>query len=343
MKQIKLDDFEIIPILESAIKRDMSDEEYFSSKFKHYVSNSGLGLLNPEQGGSYANYKNPQKLSTQSLSLGSSVHELILQPETFTLGPKCGKPTAKLGATLDRIKYYRKQGESIYDSIVKASKDCDYYVKSIDSKIRFIIESGFKYYWNTKDYDENTILLSDYDYDCVKGCVDSVSKFRKIQNLIHPTDVFGDDIPVFNEDALFLDVLVTYKNRCIKLPIKIKIDSWSIDGESKTITLNDLKTTSGMVKSFMEREHSFYNFRYYRQFAFYTMVLKQYLIREFGYNEKEWTFKGNVMVVNTRDYYVDVFPVTEEHLKEGKEEYEKLLKMLAFYEMFGNDTEVEFV
>ena len=146
MKKVRLSDFKIIPLIETAKRAKISDEIYFSKKYTNYISNSRLANINPEQGGSPKKFKNPPKLTTSSLILGSAVHELVLQPEFFALAAKCDKPSAKLGATIDRIKYYRASGESIYDSIVKASKDCDYYVNQIDSKIHKIIKDGFKYY-----------------------------------------------------------------------------------------------------------------------------------------------------------------------------------------------------
>lgn len=71
MKQIKFEDFEIIPILESATKELISDEIYFSSRYKNYISNSRLGLINPSQDGSPFKYKTQPKESSSSLTLGS--------------------------------------------------------------------------------------------------------------------------------------------------------------------------------------------------------------------------------------------------------------------------------
>lgn len=147
MRQVKLSDFKIIPIISSARRLKISDEIYFSKKYSDYISNSKLSLINFSQGGSIEKYRNGfgGEVSA-SLALGSAVHELVLQPESFKLGPKCNKPTAKLGATIDKIKQYRKSGNSIYDSIIKASADCNYYVNQIESKISKIIKDGFKYY-----------------------------------------------------------------------------------------------------------------------------------------------------------------------------------------------------
>lgn len=49
---MQLADIKITPILETLQLLKITDEEYFSSKYKDYISNSRLGLLNPKQDGS---------------------------------------------------------------------------------------------------------------------------------------------------------------------------------------------------------------------------------------------------------------------------------------------------
>lgn len=341
-KQIKFSDFKIIPILSSAKRLKISDEEYFSNKYSDYISNSRLGYINPEQGGSPSKYKAPPHFSTQSLILGSAIHELILQSEEFSLAPKCNKPTAKLGATIDKIKSYRNTGESIYDSIVKASKDCNYYVSQINSKIHKIIKEGLKYYLSLSNQ-ENVITLNDKDWDVCNSCVTNVLNNQDIQKALHPIDNFGLNLPSFNEDALFLDVIVMYKKKYTILKLKMKADNWTIDEDRKILTLNDLKTTSKNINWFMNQEYgSFYHYHYYRQFALYLMMLESFCINEYGFNKK-WEVKSNVLVVNTADYSTKLFKVSEEQLSKGKKEYEELLKRVAYYEINGYNCEVEFI
>ncbi len=341
-KQIKFSDFKIIPILSSAKRLKISDEEYFSNKYSDYISNSRLGYINPEQGGSPSKYKVPPHFSTQSLILGSAIHELILQSEEFSLAPKCNKPTAKLGATIDKIKSYRDAGESIYDSIIKASKDCNYYVSQIDSKIPKIIKEGLKYYLSLSNQ-ENIITLNDKDWDICNSCVTNVLNNQDIQKALHPIDNFGLELPSFNEDALFLDVIVTYKKKYTILKLKMKADNWTIDEDRKILTLNDLKTTSKNINWFMNQEYgSFYHYHYYRQFALYLMMLESFCINEYGFNKK-WEVESNVLVVNTADYNTKLFKVNKEQLSKGKQEYEELLKRVAYYEMNNYNCEVEFI
>lgn len=342
MDKIKLSDFQIIPIISSARREDISDQTYFSKPYTHYISNSRLSYINPEQGGSAQKYYNPPHFTTSSLALGSAIHELVLQPESFTLGPKCAKPTAKLGAVIDRIKFYRKRGFTIYDSIIKAAKDCSYYTDSAESKVTKIIREGFQYYWNSKDFDDSVVTINDKDWEACVKCVKNVNNNTAIQNALHPSNLFVGDIPSYNEDALFLDVIVTYKDKYTILKLKMKADNWTIDEENKILTLNDLKTTSKPIRWFMNREYgSFYHYHYYRQFALYIYMLAAYCQKEYGYNHN-WTVQGNVLVVNTVNYETGCFKVNNQHIKEGQAEFEKLLKMVAYYELYGYKNDVEF-
>ena len=103
MEKVKFSDFKIIPDINSVCKKEISDEEYFSSKYGRYISNSRLKNIDPLAGGSPAKYQLNPKISSDSLRIGSAVHECLLQPDSFKLADKCGKPTAKLGQVADYV------------------------------------------------------------------------------------------------------------------------------------------------------------------------------------------------------------------------------------------------
>ena len=50
-------EIKMTPLLDSIRLLDISDEEYFGSGYRNYISNSRLKLMNPEQGGSPELYK----------------------------------------------------------------------------------------------------------------------------------------------------------------------------------------------------------------------------------------------------------------------------------------------
>lgn len=166
LKTVNLFDFNVIPLYDTIKHAKISDEEYFSNKYKQCISNSRLKLIDIEEGGSPEKYKNGLKSSfNSSFLLGTAVHALTLQPESFTLHPKCEKASAKQGHCIDFIKKYRKQGLSIRNSIDKARIDADYYAKvPLDKVIEKInTPENKRYYLNTRKLADNVILLCDSD------------------------------------------------------------------------------------------------------------------------------------------------------------------------------------
>ena len=57
LKTVSLFDFKVIPLYDTIKHAKISDEEYFSSKYKQCISNSKLKLIDSEEGGSPEKYK----------------------------------------------------------------------------------------------------------------------------------------------------------------------------------------------------------------------------------------------------------------------------------------------
>lgn len=225
---INLNEIKLIPDLESVQRKKISDEEYFSKEYVDYISNSRLKLINPDQDGNPIKYQiGFTGETTTSLSIGSAVHELFLQPDAFVLGPDLNKPTAKLGLVIDIIFKLRRIGYTIEKAILSACQKVHYYENNINlSRIKTIIKSGFNYYWNCKNvFKDNIILLSSKDRRIVQNCVNNLNDNLLIKNLIKPKDLFGDDILSYNEDAFFINIKVLYNNKECILKLKMKADN----------------------------------------------------------------------------------------------------------------------
>lgn len=333
--EINLKDIHLSPDLDSVFCSKITDKEYFSNKYRDYISNSRLKLINLEQGGSPSLYKKGLIEETnQSLTLGSSVHELFLQEENFYLGPKTNKPTAKLGLVLDTIISLRNSGSTIYHSIIEACQRIHYYENTINPiRITAIIKQGLDYYFQYKKiYKEGIILLSNKDRDTVDNCVSNLRNNRYITNIVFPNNYINTTIKYFNEEAFFININATYKDKSCTLKLKMKVDNWTIDIANKIITLNDLKTTSHNINTFME--NSFVKFHYTRQFSMYLWILLRYCEKVYGYNSKEWTVKCNVIVVETTgNNRVTIYSISKSFLEEGRKEFCRLLKSVAYCEM----------
>lgn len=344
--KINLNDIKLSPDFDSVYREKMSDERYFSTEFSDYISNSRLKLINPLQNGSPSQYKagfTGEK--TISLDKGSNIHLGILQPEEFKLGPDINKPSAKLGLVIDGIyDYRRKRNYSIYSSILYACKEIHYYENSLSlSRIKQIIKGGFLYYWNRyKLNNDSLIFLSNNDRKVVLDCIDNVRTNKIAQRILYPTDLFGDPILYYNEDAFFININGKYKDKSCILKLKMKADNWSIDPENKVITLNDLKTTGHKIDDFMN--NSFITFHYSRQCAMYMWILLQYVTKEYGYNKEEWTVKCNIIAVETiLNHRSQVFPISKNILEKGRKEFCRLLKMVAYCEMNDYSDDIIFI
>lgn len=348
---VKFSDFKIVPILDSIKRADMPDSVYFSHKYSGFISNSRLKYIDPKEDGSPELYKNPPHFTTSSLNIGSSVHECLLQQDSFILAPKMHKPTAKLGQVADYVYNHRSDDIPIEDTIREASREIGYYVNQIDNKIPMVIEKCTPYWealdeprWKKEGVEE--IFLSDNDYDVVSGCLESCFSNKDIMNKLHPTDVFGYPIESYNEIAFFIDFLVTYKGKkCTTLRFKMKADNYTVDVDNKKITLNDVKTSGKPVRWFMNAEYgSIVHYSYYRQLYIYMWVLWLYCSQKYGASkEAGWTSECNFLVVQTiPNYESKCYNMGSYWLKKGKKEAEELLKRVAAYEMFGWKTQIDF-
>lgn len=349
--KVKLSDFRIIPDINSVRKEDISDDVYFSPAYSGYISNSRLKWIDPKDNGNPTLFMNPPKLKTQSLGIGSAVHECLLQPESFILAPKIGKPTAKLGEVLDVIPNFLKEGIGLDEAIKKAALKVEYYVASIDKRIETIKEAYNNYKLALDSLEpspdgKEQIILADKDWDVVNGCLQSCTSNEEIMNLLHPKDPFGDPLgESYCEDAFFIDYIVTYKGKqCAILRFKMKADNWTIDFDNKIVTLNDLKTTSHPVQSFMKEGMSFEHFSYARQMFVYSQILWYFCMKEYGVSKKQgWKLKANMLVVETiPNYWSRSYYVTDEQLLGGQRMLNELLCRVAYCEMFGYDKEIEF-
>ena len=117
------------------------------------------------------------------MQLGSAIHEVFLQPESFSLEEDLGRPSAKLGDVFDYAMKQRAEGKGIYDSIVVACNEICYYANSLTAnRVKQIISKGFPYYVKSK-IAGNT--------DKVRECLDGIGIQLRLVDLIR-MERFGD-------------------------------------------------------------------------------------------------------------------------------------------------------
>lgn len=336
---MELNDIQIIPLLDTLRLQKISDEVYFSEKYKGYVSNSRLGLINPQQNGTPEKFFEGFKSGySSSLELGSAVHELVLQPELFTLEENTLKPTAKLGAMADALyPIFVKNAKVTKEDVIDASNKINYYVDKItDSRYNEVIEKCTPYWQYRQSLDSSEtrdrIFLDHKSTEIVKSCVESLSNNNKVQELLHPKGIVDDPISE-NEQAILLDVKVICPNgKEFILRLKAKLDNYTIDKETNTIVVNDVKTIGRFVN---EIDSNIEKYHYSRELAMYLYLLS--LCAEKFYGMTDPKMKANYLVVSTvPDFYSKVRPATNRELRCGFYEFTKLLKYVAYQIGYNN-------
>ena len=330
---MQLSEIKLTPLLDTLQLVKISDAEYFSPKYGECISNSRLGLLNPRQGGSpesfFTGFKDESFIS--SLVIGSAVHELVLQNESFELAPALGKPTAKMGAMADELYPVWLEHPIRTSDITEASNKINYYKgKLTPDRIKQVNEQCIPYWKARKQLVSNSnkelIYLDDKSRDTVYNCVEALTNNPQVQELLHPSGLI--DAPIsLNENALLLDVQAECPNgKTFIIHLKAKLDNFTIDLESDTVVVNDVKTIGKVVS---EIDSNISKYHYSRELAMYLFLLRLYVIKEYGIENP--TMKANYLVVSTvPQYYTKVRAMTKKECYAGLHEFRTLLRYAAY-------------
>lgn len=308
-------------------------EEYFSKKYSNYISNSRLGLINPEQGGSSDKFFEGFKPTySAAFDLGTGVHCMTLQSDLFTVCEEVDKPTAKMGALADRLYNIHKGEIPSKESICEQATIIDYYKGNLSQNQIDNVISKCTDYWQSRasfeaSYtgDKEVLYFDPKSRETVLKCVTALENNRKVQKLLHPSGLIENPISEC-EQAILLDILVEVdNNQKFILKLKSKLDNYTIDKESGIVTVNDVKTIGKIVS---EMPNNIAKFHYNREIAMYSWLLS--LCAKKYYGMGNLTVKGNYLVVSTiPGHYTKVIPMTKKMFMEGWNEFKQLLKLVA--------------
>ena len=332
-----LNSIEVTPLMDTLRLQKISDADYFSNKFSGYISNSRLSLINPNQDNDpkafFEGLSKHNKYS-DALIFGSAVHELVLQPELFELALSVDRPTAKMGFMADELYKSYLDGSLCDDVVIKASDKIGYYKDKMNAdRINAVISTCTPYWECRKRYEDSTtkditpIYLDAKSIERVQECVRALKENSTIQKLLHPEGLLVDPISE-NEQAILLDVRVKVPDYDeFTLRIKAKLDNYTIDSETNTVTVNDVKTIGKIVSEF---SGNFERFHYHRELALYSWLMT--LVAKKFYNMDSCRVLSNCLVVSTiPKYYTKVYRLSRADFRKGWDEFKMLLRLVAYY------------
>lgn len=244
---------------------------------------------------------------------------MILQPESYEIAFNVERPTAKVGFMADELFPLYKDNKMSDEDIIKASDKIDYYKGKMDVKKIEMLKEKCIPYWDARIKYKNTkipIFLDTKSIEKLISCISNIKNNRKIQEILHP-NYFIMEPEIYNEATILVDAL--------PLHLKAKLDNFTVNYDTHTITLNDLKTTSHYVDEFST--NSFYTYHYYRQMAFYIWLLK--IANEKIFQLADPIYKCNMLIISTRpNYDCLVYKVKNKDIKKGLNEFGKLINLV---------------
>ena len=169
----------------------LSDAEYFGEKYKDYVSNSRLSLLDPANGGSTEAFLKgfDNKEEKPFFNIGSAVHALLLQPDEYFLS-KAELPPGKMGLMARML---RNMGVSSLDmrtdAIEELILEIGYYGHGLsDKKVRKVRDT-IKPFLEDAEREHAPkgklpIYLSAQERETVLGCIKSLNDNPDVKRLL---------------------------------------------------------------------------------------------------------------------------------------------------------------
>jgi len=325
----------------------IKDKEYFSIDA---ISNSKLKLFNPEEDGSperYAQGYDEYAGYCKALVTGSALHAVLEEFNRFAT-IQATRPSAKLGEVCDKVRLDNSERE-LDAKILSACKIVDYYAKMADEDLlKKIKDNATAWTYINTPIVEDAIIVSPDIYEQIKGCYESVLNNRTCIQAMNP----GIAVDIFKEDAYFHTFEIPIngdsgKTKLVELKTKAKLDNWSIDHRYKRVIINDFKTLGYPLETYGNKivtipggetrinPGMFVTRKHYRQMAFYAFHLVEYLRKEFR-NINDYSLTLNMIVVETRKPYRSaLFEIPQKYIEYGNAEYQRLLKGIAFCEVYG--------
>lgn len=298
----------------------MTEKEYYGEK---RVSNSSLKWF--ETSPLFFRKMLDKEIEQETkryFEIGKKIHMKLLEPDEFTknylyLEFDTPKSENQKKFCEDYLTYSSRKSD---DKLIYAYKNNYTTDKLSDEKIlekATDLKKGLsKYLTYLRKRSEVKDILTYTDNTLINELESIVKLHQAASSLLYlkEEDKMNKDIEEYNEKVIFFDFL--------GVQCKSMLDRIVIDHKNKTVHLIDIKTTSNLG----DFAHSFEEFNYYRQMAFYwSAILSEFKVND--YNKQTYIValqKGDLPECR-------VFNIQESWLSKGLDEIEKILPQIKWH------------
>lgn len=288
--------------------------EFYEKEF--YFSYSSLNKLLWNPAAFYQTYVLGQReeITSPSLLQGKVIHALLLSEQYFNdmyVISKDNFPTGNPKIVIDRLfnhyKELKANGDErtslqeFQDVIIDILVDMNYHqsLKTDQQRLDKIITPETENYWNflTTKGSKEVIDAQTYNF-----CLDATNVIRNNPEI---AELMGLNVTEFDNKKVYNEIELSKKLDKFPFGLKGILDNIVIDHDSKTVFVNDLKTTSKDLKDFPE---SIEYYSYWIQAVVY-MILIYFNYSEYIVNQN-YKMKFHFVVID-RNMLTYAFEVSE--------------------------------
>lgn len=269
--------------------------------------------------------------STDFFTYGDIVHKYILEKDVWKIlvSDIANKPkTAQQKKFCEKLAHLKKGNKD--EKLIKAYKE-SYVVKdNVDDKdvlkkakeLEETFKDHINYMRKEHVYD---IFVSKEEMEHLKDIEQKIRLHKLAGKLLYNDDMFVDNDKMFIQN----EFEIHWKYPDNGLECKSKIDRLIIDHENKVVKIVDLKTTSHLYDF---NEGAFFDYKYYRQLAFYTLAVAWYMSEELKLDLNDYNMEHYIVAIGKKEpIEIRVFRIGEQALSMGLDEIEELMPKIEWH------------
>ena len=313
------------------------------------VSNSALKHINPEQGGSPAEFKRYwdgqlPSLKTTALEFGNLVHLAVLEPHLLNYVVDKTNTPDKIRDIVNEVYANVKPEVNPFDldapqginefitygpAIISACDKLTYGATwKEETRLNKVLSQGGSYFALLAEAEANDqFVITQAQEERLDACLAGINRDKVGQGMIYMvseeyTNGKPNGIEYFNEQE------VVWQEDGLSFPLKGKIDRLRVDHTAGEYTVIDLKTTGKQLAQFPK---SFEDYHYARQMAAYEIAAAKWVAEKFGTGYKP-SHRHVIVAVETRgDHRAGKFIIKRKTIDAGRAEYNSLLERLQYH------------
>jgi len=307
-------------------------EQFYKSDF--YFSYSSINKLLYSPSAFYKHYILNQRedMVDAHLVAGKVLHCLILEPEKFdeefiVIPSNLPKDNNKL--LVDEVfKVYQSQPDTdltladFPETIISVLAGINLHqsLKTDESRIAKMVTEQNSQYFEFLKVKQNKTIVDQATLDTAKESAELLKNHEVVRDLMQLDKEKDEKIKVFNEEGVQL------RSSKYKFGFKGILDNVVMDYNTKTLFINDLKTTGKAIQDFPD---SVQYYKYWIQAVMYKQLSLGKYLKDLP-DWAEWNIVITFIVID-RNNLIYPFQVSSETLKVWEEDFKEILNVIEYH------------